>query len=176
MYARFFPSHTWLLRASILGSFFAASCSWADGQPADADLSKIEITLQRSACYGTCPEYKVTIHGDGRVVFTASASKGFAAILHQGVVWPGTHEDRIDPGTVAALFKQFQKAGFFDLRSSYRGAILHGATYVLTVDTGQRQKSVEDYVGKLAGMPKVVTELEDAVDPRVAASMLAANS
>jgi hypothetical protein len=35
---------------------------------------------------------------------------------------------------------------------------------VLTVDTGQRQKSVEDYEGKLAGMPKVVTELEDAVD------------
>jgi hypothetical protein len=174
MYARFFSSHTtflsrfghcrWLLLSFILGSSFCAADSKADDPLTEADLSKIEITLQRSACYGVCPEYEVTIHGDGRVIFTASASHGFAEILHQGVVWPGTHEDRIDPRTVAALFKQFQKAGFFDLRSSYRAAILHGATYVLTVDTGRRHKSVEDYVGQQAGMPRVVTELEDAVD------------
>jgi hypothetical protein len=81
MYAtRFFSSHTaflsrsrhsrWLLLSFILGSFFAASCSKAGERPAAADLSKIEITPQRSACRGSCPECKVTIHGDGRVVFT----------------------------------------------------------------------------------------------------------
>jgi hypothetical protein len=178
---RFFPSHTtflslsghsrWLLLSFILGSFFAASCSKAGERPAAADLSKIEITLQRSACRGTCPEYNVTIHGDGRVVFTTetytgseSAVASHRQLVAQGVVLPGTHEDWIAPATVAALFAQFRKAGFFNLRNSYRAEITDSAAYVLTADAGQRHKSVEDYTGRMVGIPEVVTELEDAVD------------
>jgi hypothetical protein len=85
-------------------------------------------------------------------------------LVAQGVVLPGTHKDWIAPATVAALFAQFRKAGFFNLRSLYRAEITDGAAYVLTADAGQRHKSVEDYMGRLIGMPKVVTELEDAVD------------
>src|SRR5262249_53143871 len=140
----------------ILGSFFAASCSKAGDRPTAADLSKIEITLQRSPCLGSCAVYKVAIHGDGRVVFTGGLTF---------VVLPGTHEDRIAAGTVAALFEQFRKAGFFGLRSLYRSAdSVDSPAYVLTVETGQRHKSVEDHAGQRAGMPKVVTELENAVD------------
>jgi hypothetical protein len=66
------------------------------------------------------------------------------------------------------LVERFRKAGFFKLRSSYRGADSDARSdspkYVLTVDTGQRHKSVEDHLGQAAGMPKVVTELEHAVD------------
>jgi hypothetical protein len=160
-----FRHSRWLLLFFILGS-----CK-ADDPPTAADLSKIEITLQRSACFGVCPAYKVSIHGDGLVVFTTElrpdepASALFAATeKREGVVLPGTHEDRIAPGAVAALFEQFRKGGFFDLRMSYRADVTDNPTYVLTVDTGQRQKSVEDYVGKEAGMPAVVTELERAVD------------
>ena len=36
----------------------------------DADLKTVTILLDRTACYGTCPAYKVTIHGDGRVEYT----------------------------------------------------------------------------------------------------------
>jgi hypothetical protein len=182
MYAAcFFPSHTtflsrsghsrWLLLSFILGSLLAASCSEAGDRPAAADLSKSGITLQRSACLGTCPEYKVTIHDDGRVLFTTetytgpeSAVASHRQLVAQGVALPGTHEDRIAPATVAALFARFRKAGFFNLRSSYRAEITDSPAYVLTADAGQRHKSVEDYMGRMVGMPKVVTELEDAVD------------
>lgn len=124
MYAtRFFPSHTtflsrsrhshWLLLSFILASLFAAPCSKAGHLPTAVDLVKVKITLQRSACEGSCPEYKVTIHGDGRVVFTTETQpyRKLAAIV-QGVVLPGTHEDQIAPETVAELFTQFRKAGF----------------------------------------------------------------
>jgi hypothetical protein len=149
----------WLLSSFILASFFAVSCGRADDQPAAADLSKVEITLQRSPCRHSCPDYTVTIHGDGRVVFTASSI---------GVVWPGTHEDHIAPGAVAALFEQFREARFFDLRSSYRDRdlwfISEDAPTVLTVDTGQRRKSLEDHTSWDIGMPASLAGLERAVD------------
>jgi hypothetical protein len=170
MFVRFFPSHTaflsrfgdsrWLVRSFVLGGFFVAFCG--EAPPTAVDLSKIEITLQRSPCLGTCPNYKVTIRGDGRVVFTTETLPGLTSTI--GVVLPGTHEDRIAPETVAALFERFRKAGFFDLRSAYQFPATDLPTYVLTIDTGQRRRSVEDYGGRVAGMPKVVTELEDAVD------------
>jgi hypothetical protein len=155
----------------MLGSFFAAPCGEASQRPAAADLTKVKITLQRSACEGVCPEYKVTIQGDGRVVFTTNTAPGRESAAHQDWVMmhtmllPGTHEDRIAPETVAALFARFQKAGFFNLRSAYQVAdVVDLPEYALTVDTGHRRKSVADYAGKEVGMPKIVTELEKAVD------------
>jgi hypothetical protein len=161
--ARLFPRfrHSrWLLLSFILGSFFAASCSEAGQRPAAADLTKVKITLQRSACEGGCPEYKVTIHGDGRVVFMTEPARA----LMQAILLPGTHEDQIAPEKVAALFAQFQKAGFFNLRSSYVSGWVDIPESVLTVDTGRRQKSVTDSWGEKVGMPKIVTELQEAVD------------
>jgi hypothetical protein len=153
----------WLLLSFVLGGFFAASFSRAGDRPVAADVSK--ITLQRSVCYGTCPNYKVTIYRNGRVVFTTDTVPAVPAFeIAHGVILPGTHEDRISPGTAAALFKWFRQAGFFDLHSSYRVAGLDLPTYVLTVDTGRRHKSVDDYWGQRAGMPAIVTELENAVD------------
>ena len=35
----------------------------------DADLKTVTIQLERSGCYGTCPVYTVTIHGDGRLEY-----------------------------------------------------------------------------------------------------------
>jgi hypothetical protein len=153
----------WLLLFSIAISVAKAG-DWPEG--AD-DLSMVEITLQRSTCLGSCPDYKVTIHGDGRVVFTAKtafhAMSGDSTVMPDGVVWPGTHEDRIAPKTVAALLEQFREADFFNLLDSYAHGGYH-PTYVLTVDTGRRRKSIEDYAGRLAGMPEAVRELERAVD------------
>ena len=54
---------------------------------------------------------------------------------------------------------------FFNLRSAYQVAdTVDLPEFVLTVDTGQRHKSVVDYWGEKVGMPKIVTELEEAVD------------
>jgi hypothetical protein len=163
-----FGYSNWPLLVAIVASFLKAG-DW----PAAADLSKVEITLERTHCYGTCPEYKVTIHGDGRVVFTTetrpaadpeSAYYREAAAIHQGIVLPGTHEDRIAPEAVAALLERFRKAKFFYLLPSYWGGGTDAPTYVLTLDTGRRHKSVKAYMGEPVGVPKAVTDLEDAVD------------
>jgi hypothetical protein len=163
-----FRYSNWLLLTAIVASFLKAG-DW----PAAADLSKVEITLERSFCFGTCPEYRVTIHGDGRVVFTtetrpaADAESAYYrefATIYQGIVLPGTHEDRIAPEAAAALVQQFRRANLFYLLPLYWGGGTDAPTYWLTLDTGRRRKSVTDYQGEKIGMPKAVTELEDAVD------------
>ena len=62
------------------------------------------------------------------------------------------------------LLAQFEQTRFFSLRDEYRSNVTDNATYVVTIDTGNGLKSVVDYVGKEAGMPKSVTALQDAID------------
>jgi hypothetical protein len=135
----------------------------------DIDREKLSITLERSACFGSCPDYAVTIKGDGQVVFSTpdSAPSGLSDLRNMFapyVLLPGRHEDRIDPTAVDALVQEFGKANFFYLRDRYEADVTDNPTYVITIDTGRFRKQVIDYVGESAGMPESVTRLEDEID------------
>jgi hypothetical protein len=135
------------------------------------DYSNLEIGLTRSSCFGSCPDYKVTIDGSGGVFFTtrAPALKGGGEAHRQfgpgrGVLLPGEHRARIDRATLDALIERFRAAHFFGLEREYTAPVTDLPTYVLKFRTGGRSWTVTDYGGRMAGMPPVVTELEDAVD------------
>lgn len=140
--------------------------AWPQSDPAD-----FSVTLERGACFGTCPDYKVTISGDGTVRFTTGANvfAGTATEVHrrydgQNVLMPGDHVAHIDPARAAALLARFKAAGFMGLKPAYESRITDSPTYALTLRVGKVSKKVIDYVGAGAGMPAIVTELEDAVD------------
>jgi hypothetical protein len=135
------------------------------------DLAATSITLQRGACYGTCPDYRVTLHGDGLVEFDTGDDhfKGRAAEVHlqyngHNVLLPGRHTARVDPATVTKLLDRFRAAHFFGLRNEYAYGATDASTQVLTVRVGKAAKTVTDYIGTMAGMPQEVRDLEDAVD------------
>ena len=139
--------------------------AFPQGAPGD-----VEIMLERSGCFGSCPAYQVTIRGDGRVRFS-SEQDGFerAQDVHRtfmgnSLLWPGVHETRIDPGAVADLVARFRAAHFMGLRDEYRAQITDNPAYVLTLRVGGVTKRVTDYVGERVGMPASVTALEKAVD------------
>lgn len=124
------------------------------------DPAALRIELDRGACFGSCPDYRITIFGTGEVVYEGRSS----------VLVPGRHGARIDPSAVAALARRFSEAGFFGLRDEYvAGNISDQSEYTLSLSLAGRSKTVTDYVGAEAGMPRVVTELEQEVD-RVAGS------
>lgn len=162
----------WLLLVATLALSFLASAHPGRSQEfPEIDRSRLLITLERSACFGSCPDYQVTIDGYGRVVFStrgeaptpvAEIHRRFA--LSGGVLVPGRHEDQIDPAVVDDLVEQFRKAGFFGLKDEYFAQITDHPTYVITIDTGHGSKQIVDYSGRRVGMPAVVTELENAVD------------
>ncbi|MGN6773191.1 MAG: DUF6438 domain-containing protein [Rhizobiaceae bacterium] len=158
--------------ALLLCLFLLTSCQYIGASFPEVDRNKLKISLQRTACFGSCPDYKVTIAGNGRVVFetTPNLDRDDVANVHRafstesGVRVPGTHRTTIEPNVIDQLLAQFEQARFFALRDEYRAEVTDNPTYVVTIDTGNGQKSVIDYVGKEAGMPESVTALQDAID------------
>ncbi|OSZ72438.1 hypothetical protein CAP39_03615 [Sphingomonas sp. IBVSS1] len=131
----------------------------------------IEISLIRTACFGICPDYKLTVTGDGRVTYESGENllPGTAAEVHRqfnglNVLLAGRYEARVSPAAVADLLARFRAARFFGLKPQYSASITDIPTYVLELRVGTRRMRVVDYAGGAVGMPAVVTELEDAVD------------
>jgi ankyrin repeat protein len=96
----------------------------------------------------------VEISGTGEVRFTGE----------RHVLVPGEHAAQIDPTVAACLFEEFRKADFWSLSPRYAAQAFDLPTYQLTLSVGGKTKTVSDYLGRAVGMPKEVTDLEDALD------------
>ena len=152
---------------------YRVPAQWGDqnAQFPPIDYASLRIELSRSACFGPCPDYAVRIDGSGGILFsTRGPSLEGAAEVHRefnsdvGVLLPGTHRGRIDRAALDALIARFREARFFSLRPDYTASVTDNPTYRLRFSSGGRTWTVTDYVGRTAGMPAVVTALEDEVD------------
>lgn len=146
---------------------------WADrSRPMPPiDYAKLRISLSRSACYGSCPDYRVTIAGDGTVTFdtrvppvTPVAGVHRAYSRSDGVLIGGHHVGHVDRAVIDALLARFRAAHFFGLKDQYAAAVTDNPTYVVTLSSGDASKQVLDYVGEEAGMPPVEADIEKAID------------
>lgn len=129
---------------------FCLAAAWfpsTRGQP-------VTIRLERTACYGRCPIYRVEIRGDGLVTYTGER---FVAVT-------GVRTRRIPPAAVARLVDQFRAANFYALKDSYRAGITDMPSAITTLRIGRHSKRVVDYAGQMAGMPPAVSDLEQAID------------
>lgn len=117
-------------------------------------LDKIRIALSRSGCFGTCPAYSVEIRGTGEATYTGQA---FVDIV-------GSHTYPVPTKDVEELVESVRAADLWSLRSGYHAQITDQPTYTLTLDMGGEVHSIEDYAGRLSGMPRAVSEFEEQVD------------
>jgi ankyrin repeat protein len=115
--------------------------------------SKVEITLERSGCMGTCPSYSVTVGTDG-IVFDGTGN----------VVALGKHSDRVDADAVRKLARTFVDADFYSMEPTYHSAVTDMPAYALTISIDGVTHKVSDYVGQREGMPEVIADLEEEVD------------
>jgi hypothetical protein len=81
------------------------ACSVVFAQKVERD----QITLERTACFGTCPMYVVTIGSDGRVTFEG---RRFTKVTGQAT-------GRISKKAFRNLVSQFQKMGYASLPDKY---------------------------------------------------------
>jgi len=112
--------------------------------PRIASLAGVTMTLSRSGCFGTCPQYTVEIRGDGTVVYKGGSY----------VVLTGEHRDRLSADQVSEILDAFRKADYFSFKDEYNYAVTDCPTFVTSLKIDQLEKSVTDYVGEEAGMPK----------------------
>jgi len=110
----------------------------------------ITITLERTACFGFCPAYRVSLREDGTVTYEGT----------QHVKVPGKQTWRIDPAAVRALAREMRDAGFFELQDQYRAMMTDHPTVYTSLSTGGRTKKVMNYV---AG-PQKLKDLEERID------------
>jgi len=122
--------------------------------PKISDWNSLHIRMERTACYGTCPVYSVEIAGDGTVTF----------IGERYVNATGQQTAHIAKAKVQELFKKFEKCEFFWTRDAYEASITDMPSTIVSISFDTRSKSVTDYAGERAGMPKAIAELEEAID------------
>lgn len=119
-----------------------------------AENDDVAITLTRSVCFGFCPAYRVTIHGDGEVVYVGER---FVNVR-------GEQRARIPREDVERLLLRFEAVRFAQLRDEYRAQVTDLPTYTVTLGRDGQTKSVLDYGGLSAGMPQAVRDLQDEID------------
>ncbi len=122
------------------------------------------ITLTRTNCFFTCPDYTVTISAQGKVVFEGRAN----------VKVKGRFETTISREKVQLLIEAFEKAKFFSLRNRYSlpqdGCRVYdgdAASATLSIILNGKSKSVDHYLGchqKKGTSVRALMELESLID------------
>ena len=115
---------------------------------------ELTIKLERTACFGACPVYSLTIRGNGSVLYEG---KDF-------VRTKGTREATISADAVNQLLLAFEQADFYALDDSYTrfGKSDMPSAYT-SISIGTRTKSVRHYLGDNSA-PDKLTELENKID------------
>jgi hypothetical protein len=114
--------------------------------------SNVTITLRRSACFGSCPEYTVTIGTDG-IVFDGRSY----------VVAPGKYSGAVDPSAVRKLAEKFVAADFYSMDHAYASMMVDASSRTISIEIDGKKKQVLDGGGP-TGMPSIITDLEDEAD------------
>jgi hypothetical protein len=118
------------------------------------DWSSLRITLSRSGCYGNCAAYEIEICGDGTALYDGQANVGTT----------GKKKARISHASLVKLVGTFRKVDYFSLAAGYASGVTDGPTSVTSISFDGVSKSVLDYVGRDAGMPPGVSDVEVAID------------
>jgi hypothetical protein len=134
------------LAVALIGPAWLAP-SFAAAQAVHEDFV---IKLERTACYGRCPVYSVTIDAKGNVTYDGTQ---FVRVV-------GRQTDRIPVSRVAALVEAVDRMRFFELDDKYSQLITDLPTTFVTVTHHGRFKRIDDYFGA----PTSLKDLEHQID------------
>jgi hypothetical protein len=124
--------------------------------PAQVDRATLEIGLERTPCYGSCPAYRVTVAGDGTVNWYGGGG--------WNVRVPGHHVGHVSAKAVTELVDRFRAADFLSALPHYHSNWTDNPTQTITLRMGDKTWTVVDYDGLKDGLPLAVRELERAID------------
>src|SRR4029077_12376057 len=136
---------------SLLCVVALSACVSTTAAPVPADT---RISLERTACFGACPIYTVTITGDGQVTFNG---RRFVRVT-------GEQHGTASMADVAHLAAMVEAGHFSCLQDAYRARVTDLPSQIITLERGGQTKTVTDYGGEMIGMPHAVREIEVEID------------
>jgi hypothetical protein len=137
-----------------VGAFIVAACAPVETPAEPPSMGNVEIRLTRGVCFGFCPDYTVTLNGEGQVRYEG---RRFVNVV-------GERTATIPRADVERLVRRFDAIGFDRLRNEYRAQVTDLPTYTVTLIRNGNTKTVVDYGGPSAGMPPAVRELQTEID------------
>jgi len=115
------------------------------------DLSDVVITLNRTVCYGTCPEYSIMIYGNGTVIYDGRI---FVKMV-------GIQVYQIPVESVEELVNEFYKINYFFLPDRFEPRITDHPWVITSIKTESVFKKIANYAN---GGPQSLCELEVKID------------
>src|SRR5262249_32792035 len=121
------------------------------------------ITLERTVCFGGCPDYKLTITADGAVVF-----EGRHAVKQDGA----TIKSAITRERLKQLMSEFDRVKFFSWEDDYTGdrrvcddLWTDGSSAFTSIRINGKSKTIKHYHGcRGPKVPEELTELQNKID------------
>ena len=112
------------------------------------NTSEIEliISLQRTACFGTCPIYKIEIFSDGSGIYT-----GTRFVENIGIT-----EFTLSETQINIILTQAESINFTNMQKEYSEPISDLPTTFIQI----KDKEIRDYTGA----PKTLKNLENLID------------
>lgn len=113
------------------------------------------MTLRKQGCFGRCPQYLVTVSGDGDVTYYGGRFAAQTGERHRKI----PHED------VQRLFFKFRQLNYFSLKDNYLADKTEDAETRATsiAYDGKRKEISEDGIDD-SEMPGRLRELEALID------------
>ncbi len=113
-----------------------------------------QIVMERTACFGTCPAYRIIINKDGQTKY----------ISRYYTEYEGTFEKQLDQEKTAELFNEFAKYHVDTCQEEYKSLVqdLPGIIYEFTYKNGKEQVIRQAEFG-----PEFLKELARKVDALV---------
>lgn len=120
------------------------------------EFANFSATLERTVCFGACPDYSVTVRGDGSVAYNG---RSYVAVT-------GEQTATVSIDAVRRLIQKIEDIQYFSLADDYPCFATDLPTYVTSVSLNGREKTVNDCGGGggLSDAPPELNELEDLID------------
>ncbi len=164
----FTERRSWLLGIATLAAVAVALAACGDDSPSEAPaasltetataetmvgLSDVTIMLERTLCLEVCPQYEITILGDGTVHYLAG----------HNVLTTGLRTTAITEEDVRLLLDRFEEIGFADLDDNYScRALFDGSWTITTLTSGENKKTVQRC--SFVNETRPLFELEELID------------
>lgn len=139
-----------LVIGAALVALFSVQFGTTDSLPPNQSIENAMITMERTPCFGFCPDYSLTIFGNGTVIYEG---KNF-------VDTTGRQITSISREQVRLLIDEFYRIDFFSLKDEYADQVTDLPTTTTSIRIDNRFKQVIDYYGA----PGQLRELEDKID------------
>jgi hypothetical protein len=134
----------------LLVSLFCVGCSVLGQSTNETPV----LYIEKSACYGECPVYKVEIFASGKMVFQALANTKMK----------GRFCANIDKKELSNLIDSFNQQNYFSFNGVYFSRAMDLPTTTTGFNYGGKQKRVRDYDKAPPELKMLEKMLENLVD------------